>query len=53
MDELQKICPEINAALFDALTVKKSVKSRTSFGGTVPSKVLYKIAYWKKCLITA
>ncbi|VEJ44550.1 argininosuccinate lyase [Bartonella vinsonii] len=51
--ELQMICPEIHAALFDVLTVEKSVKSRKSFGGTAPSEVLYQIAYWKKRLITA
>ncbi|WP_035011604.1 argininosuccinate lyase [Bartonella vinsonii] len=51
--ELQMICPEIHAALFDVLTVEKSVKSRKSFGGTAPSEVLYQIAYWKKRLVTA
>ncbi|MCZ2157861.1 argininosuccinate lyase [Bartonella sp. 220] len=50
--ELQMICPEIHATLFDVLTVEKSVKSRKSFGGTAPSEVLYQIAYWKKRLIT-
>ncbi|WP_455481932.1 argininosuccinate lyase [Bartonella sp. B35(2025)] len=53
LDELQTICPDINATLFDVLTVEKSVKSRKSFGGTAPSEVLYQIAYWKKRLITA
>ncbi|WP_455477862.1 argininosuccinate lyase [Bartonella sp. B10] len=51
--ELQEICPDITEALFDVLTVEKSVKSRKSFGGTAPSEVLYQIAYWKKRLVTA
>ncbi|EJF85211.1 argininosuccinate lyase [Candidatus Bartonella washoeensis] len=51
--ELQTICPDINAALFDVLTVEKSVESRKSFGGTAPSEVLYQIAYWKRRLVTA
>ncbi|MDD9329941.1 MAG: argininosuccinate lyase, partial [Bartonella sp.] len=51
--ELQTIHPNINAAIFDILTVEKSVKSRKSFGGTAPSEVLRQIAYWKKRLIAA
>ncbi|WP_074381455.1 argininosuccinate lyase [Bartonella doshiae] len=51
--ELQAIYPGINAALFDVLTVEKSVKSRKSFGGTAPSEVLCQISYWKKRLVTA
>ncbi|MET3559453.1 argininosuccinate lyase [Bartonella japonica] len=53
LGELQAICPEIHAALFDVLTVEKSVKSRKSFGGTAPSEIRYQIAYWKKRLVTA
>lgn len=53
LEELQTICPEIHAALFDVLTVEKSVKSRKSFGGTAPSEICYQIAYWKKRLVTA
>ncbi|WP_438721676.1 argininosuccinate lyase [Bartonella rochalimae] len=51
--ELQTIHPNINATIFDILTVEKSVKSRKSFGGTAPSEVLRQIAYWKKRLIAA
>ncbi|WP_375609837.1 argininosuccinate lyase, partial [Bartonella sp. AC53GZZY] len=51
--ELQSIYPDINAALFDFLTVEKSVESRKSFGGTAPSEILCQIAYWKKRLVTA
>lgn len=51
--ELQAIYPDINAALFDFLTVEKSVESRKSFGGTAPSEILCQIAYWKKRLVTA
>ncbi|WP_273717371.1 MULTISPECIES: argininosuccinate lyase [Bartonella] len=53
LGELQAICPDINATLFDVLTVEKSVESRKSFGGTAPSEVLRQIAYWKKRLVSA
>lgn len=53
LDELQEICPDINATLFDVLTVEKSVESRKSFGGTASSEVLRQIAYWKKRLVSA
>ncbi|UNE54151.1 argininosuccinate lyase [Bartonella machadoae] len=53
LSELQTICPEIHATLFEVLTVEKSVKSRKSFGGTAPSEVLDQISYWKKRLVTA
>ncbi|MET3589116.1 argininosuccinate lyase [Bartonella silvatica] len=53
LNELQLICPDIRAEIFDVLTVEKSVKSRTNFGGTAPSEVLYQIVYWKKRLVTA
>ncbi|WP_142416651.1 argininosuccinate lyase [Bartonella massiliensis] len=52
LDELQAICPNINATLFDVLTVEKSVESRKSFGGTAPSEVLLQITYWKKRLMS-
>ncbi|OPB32328.1 argininosuccinate lyase [Bartonella sp. AR 15-3] len=51
--EPQTIHPNINAVIFDILTIKKSVKSRKNFGGTAPSKVLRQIAYRKKHLIAA
>ncbi|WP_208440223.1 argininosuccinate lyase [Bartonella raoultii] len=53
LSELQTICSEINATVFDVLTVEKSVESRKSFGGTAPSEVLYQISYWKEYLVTA
>ncbi|WP_144752352.1 MULTISPECIES: argininosuccinate lyase [Bartonella] len=53
LDELQTICPDINATLFDVLTVEKSVESRKSFGGTAPVEILRQIAYWKKRLVSA
>ncbi|WP_212111825.1 argininosuccinate lyase [Bartonella queenslandensis] len=52
LDELQAIYPDINATLFDVLTVEKSVESRKSFGGTASSEVLRQIAYWKKHLVS-
>jgi len=37
--ELQAIEPAITAAVYDALSVERSVASRTSFGGTAPARV--------------
>ena len=37
--EMQRIEPGITAAVFEVLTVEKSVASRTSYGGTAPSNV--------------
>ncbi|KEG21316.1 argininosuccinate lyase [Bartonella bacilliformis] len=53
LDEFQTFHPDINATVFDVLTVKKSVESRKSFGGTAPSEVLRQVAYWKQRLVTA
>ncbi|WP_246316830.1 MULTISPECIES: hypothetical protein [Bartonella] len=50
--ELQTIYPDVNTAVFDVLTVEKSVKSRKSFGRTAPLEVLRQIAYWKRYLVS-
>jgi argininosuccinate lyase len=39
LEEMQRIEPRITAAVYDVLTVEKSVASRTSFGGTAPTNV--------------
>jgi argininosuccinate lyase len=39
LEEMQRIEPRITAAIYDVLTVEKSVASRTSFGGTAPANV--------------
>ncbi len=46
--DLQSIHPQITDAVFDVLSVDKSVRSRTSFGGTAPAQVKKQISYWKK-----
>jgi argininosuccinate lyase len=37
--EMQAVEPRISNAVFEVLTVEKSVASRTSFGGTAPANV--------------
>jgi argininosuccinate lyase len=37
--ELQAVVPAITPAVYDALTVERSVASRTSLGGTAPARV--------------
>ena len=51
--DLQAIHPGITADVFSVLSVQKSVKSRTSYGGTAPSEVRKQIRAWKKRLATA
>ncbi len=48
IEELQAINPAITEEVFSVLTVKKSVASRTSFGGTAPKQVRAQVRYWKK-----
>ncbi len=40
LEQLRSIEPGITAEIFSVLTVEQSVASRTSFGGTAPSRVL-------------
>lgn len=51
--ELQEINSGITDAVFDFLTVDKSVKSRQSFGGTAPQEVRRQIRYWRKRIVKA
>jgi argininosuccinate lyase len=50
LEDLQAIHPGITTDVFSVLGVDKSVRSRTSFGGTAPLQVKKQIAYWKKRL---
>ncbi len=45
---LQSLNPKITSAVFEVLSVQKSVASRKSFGGTAPANVRRQIAYWKR-----
>jgi argininosuccinate lyase len=44
LEELQAIEPRIGAAVYEVLSVARSVASRTSFGGTAPARVREAIA---------
>ena len=48
--DMQTIEPRITEAVFDVLGVTKSVKSRTSYGGTAPSNVRAQAKRWLKHL---
>jgi argininosuccinate lyase len=50
--DLREIHDGITEDVFSVLSVEKSVKSRTSFGGTAPAEVKKQIRYWKKRLKT-
>ncbi len=48
--DMQAIEPRIDAAVFDVLSVEKSVASRRSFGGTAPENVHGQAKAWLKTL---
>jgi argininosuccinate lyase len=48
--EMKKIEPKITQAVFDVLSVERSVTSRTSYGGTAPKNVRTQARKWLKTL---
>lgn len=50
LTDMQSVEPKITDAIFDVLGVTKSVKSRTSYGGTAPSNVKAQAKRWLKQL---
>jgi len=48
--EMQAVEPRITDAVYGALGVAASLASRSSFGGTAPSRVREQIGYWKQIL---
>ncbi|MEP4113016.1 MAG: argininosuccinate lyase, partial [Nitratireductor sp.] len=53
LDDLQAIHAGITEDVYSVLSVRNSVRSRTSFGGTAPAEVRRQIRYWKKRLARA
>jgi argininosuccinate lyase len=53
LSDLQSLHPGITAEVFSVLTVEKSVRGRTSFGGAAPSEVRRQVRYWKKRIVKA
>jgi argininosuccinate lyase len=47
---MKKIEPKITQAVFDVLSVERSVTSRTSYGGTAPKNVRAQAKKWLKTL---
>jgi argininosuccinate lyase len=48
--EMKKIEPKITPAVFDVLSVERSVTSRTSYGGTAPKNVRAQAKKWLRAL---
>ncbi|WP_215747661.1 argininosuccinate lyase [Gluconobacter sp. P1C6_b] len=46
LGEMQSVEPQINAGVFDVLTVEASLASRTSEGGTAPTNVKHQAEVW-------
>ncbi len=53
LSELQSLHSGITSEVFSVLTVEKSVRSRTSFGGAAPGEVKKQVRYWKKRIAKA
>ena len=51
LQDMQQEEPGITGAIFDVLTVDASVASRTSYGGTAPSRVRAQAARWQAALV--
>jgi len=50
LDEMQAVHPAITDAVYSVLTVDKSVRSRTSYGGTSPKNVRSQAKRWQRAL---
>jgi argininosuccinate lyase len=48
LEAIQSVHPAITVDVFSVLGVENSIKSRTSYGGTAPVRVLEQVARWKK-----
>ncbi|HEU5482397.1 MAG TPA: hypothetical protein VFU80_04815, partial [Sphingomicrobium sp.] len=48
--EMRSVEPRITEEVFGVLGVEKSVRSRTSYGGTAPERVREQIGKAKQCL---
>ncbi len=47
LDEMRVVSADINAGVYEVLTVEQSAASRTSYGGTAPERVAEQVAQWK------
>jgi len=50
LGDMQAVCADITADVFQVLGVHNSTESRTSYGGTAPAGVRAQIARWKEVL---
>jgi argininosuccinate lyase len=50
LEEMRAVEPGIGAAVFDVLSVERSVASRRSHGGTAPERVREAVAAWRERL---
>jgi len=52
LDEMRTVEPRITGDVFGVLGVERSVKSRTSYGGTAPANVRHQARAWLRRLGT-
>jgi argininosuccinate lyase len=48
LESMQQAEPRITEAVYEVLGVENSVRSRLSFGGTAPDRVLEQVAWWRE-----
>jgi argininosuccinate lyase len=48
LEAMQQVEPRITDAVYEVLGVENSVRSRLSFGGTAPGRVLEQVAWWRE-----
>ena len=53
LDQMQQVDPKITEEVYSVLSVDKSVRSRTSLGGTAPANVRKQARRWLKDLAKA
>ena len=53
LEAMQSIYPDMTEAVFEVLSVERSVESRRSFGGTAPARVRAAVAQFREVLLCA
>ncbi|MFL5006403.1 MAG: argininosuccinate lyase [Microvirga sp.] len=48
LEAMRQVEPRIDDAVYEVLGVENSVRSRKSFGGTAPERVLEQVAWWRE-----
>jgi argininosuccinate lyase len=47
LEELQKLCPELDDTVYEVLGVENAVRAFSSFGSTAPDRVAKEVESWR------